>query len=138
MEDKPKHPGTENLIPLPERTIEEQRAIQSMGGKASGAARREKKLMSQILADYLQKEHEVTLRDNTGAVIETRTLSADKLIEETVSAILARRDSASASIIKTVGELTEGNKLRIGGLNGDAIPFEFVEPLNHDEGPEQV
>lgn len=138
MEEKPKHQGTENLIPLPERTIEEQRAIQSMGGKASGVVRREKKLMSQILADYLQKEHEVRLRDNTGAVIETRTLSADKLIEETVSAILARGDSSSASIIKTVGELTEGNKLRIGGLNGDAIPFEFVEPASPNESPEQV
>jgi hypothetical protein len=138
MEDKPKHPGSENLVPLPKRPVEEQRAIRSMGGHASVAVRREKKLMSRILSDYLQKEHEVKLRDNAGAVIETRTLSADKLIEETVSAILARGDSSSASIIKTVGELTEGNKLRIGGLNSDAIPFEFVDPVSSDESPEQV
>lgn len=35
--------GQENLIPMSERTEEEQRAIASKGGKASGAARRKKR-----------------------------------------------------------------------------------------------
>jgi hypothetical protein len=119
-----------DLIPLNERTKDEQKEIQSKGGKASGKARREKKLMSQILADYLQKEHEVTLKDSEGNIIDNEKIPASQLIERTVSAILARGDSASATMIKTMGELTEGNKLRIGGLNSDAIPFEFVDPPN--------
>lgn len=119
-----------DLIPLNERTKDEQKAIQSKGGKASGKARREKKLMSQILADYLQKEHEVILKDSEGNIIDNEKIPASQLIERTVSAILARGDSASATMIKTIGELTEGNKLRIGGLNSDAIPFEYVDPPN--------
>jgi hypothetical protein len=119
-----------DLIPLNERTKDEQKEIQSKGGKASGKARREKKLMSQILADYLQKEHEVTLKDSEGNIIDNEKIPASQLIERTVSAILARGDSASATMIKTIGELTEGNKLRIGGLNSDVIPFEYVDPPN--------
>ncbi len=37
----------DNLIPFSERTKEEQRRIATMGGKASGEARREKKLLKE-------------------------------------------------------------------------------------------
>ena len=37
--------GEENLIPMSERTKEEQREIATMGGIASGAARRKRKAM---------------------------------------------------------------------------------------------
>jgi len=46
--------GHENLIPLPERSKEQQRAIRSMGGKASGEARRRKKSMKQKLQAILE------------------------------------------------------------------------------------
>ena len=39
--------GKENLIPMNERTENEQREIASKGGKASGAARRRKRTMKQ-------------------------------------------------------------------------------------------
>lgn len=42
-----------DLIPLNERTKEEQKAIATMGGKASGKARREKKLMKDQLSTLL-------------------------------------------------------------------------------------
>lgn len=42
-EKKGHHPGTENLIPLTERTKEEQRELRVRGGKASGEARRRKR-----------------------------------------------------------------------------------------------
>lgn len=122
--------NTENLIPINERAKEVQRAIQSKGGHASVAVRKEKKLISRILADYLQREHAVTLRDSDGNLLDTEKIPASQLIEQTVTAILVRGDSASASMIKTLGELTEGNKLRIGGLNCDPIPFEYVDPPN--------
>jgi len=123
----------ENLIPLNKRTKESQREIQSKGGKVSAEKRREKILLSNILSEYLQKEHEVKIRDDSGAVIETSKITATELVERTITTVMARGDSASASIIKTLGELTEGNKLRIGGLTGDSIPFEYVEPPKPDE-----
>lgn len=42
-----------DLIPLNERTKEEQKVIATMGGKASGKARREKKLMKDQLSTLL-------------------------------------------------------------------------------------
>lgn len=44
--------GQENLIPFSERTVEEQRKIAIMGGKASGEARRKKKTMKECY-EYL-------------------------------------------------------------------------------------
>ena len=44
--------GQENLIPLNERTKEEQREIARMGGIASGETRRQKKLMKEQM-EYL-------------------------------------------------------------------------------------
>lgn len=44
---------TKNLIPLSERTKDEQREIARMGGIASGKARREKQKTQQILADLV-------------------------------------------------------------------------------------
>lgn len=41
--------GRKNLIPFAERTEEEQRAIRSKGGKASGRARRKKKFLRDML-----------------------------------------------------------------------------------------
>ena len=47
--------GQENLIPMNERTKEEQREIAKKGGIASGEARREKKLLRELLEDALSK-----------------------------------------------------------------------------------
>lgn len=47
--------GQENLIPMNERTEEEQREIARMGGIASGKARKEKKLLRELLEDALSK-----------------------------------------------------------------------------------
>lgn len=41
--------GTKNLKPMNKRTKEEQRKVASMGGKASGAARRRKKSMKEAI-----------------------------------------------------------------------------------------
>jgi hypothetical protein len=47
--------GQENLIPQSERTKEEQRKIARMGGIASGKARKEKKMLKDLLEDALSK-----------------------------------------------------------------------------------
>lgn len=56
-----KNSGARNLIPLPERTKADQRKIRSMGGKASGIARRERRTMRQW-AELLRDE---PANDNT-------------------------------------------------------------------------
>lgn len=43
------HNGTKNLIPFDKLTEEEQKAIRSAGGKASGKARRKKKELKKLL-----------------------------------------------------------------------------------------
>ncbi|HIT29572.1 MAG TPA: hypothetical protein IAC26_01885 [Candidatus Scatomorpha stercoravium] len=45
--------NADNLIPLDRRTKDEQRKIQSMGGVASGIARRRRKALSEALGVYL-------------------------------------------------------------------------------------
>ena len=46
-------PGEKNLIPFNERTEDEQRKIQSAGGRASGAARRRKRALKEAADLYL-------------------------------------------------------------------------------------
>ena len=47
--------GTENLVPQNKRTKEEQREIARKGGIASGKARKEKKMLKELLEDALSK-----------------------------------------------------------------------------------
>lgn len=105
-----------NLVSLADRPEEERKEIARQGGIQSGVVKREKKYISQILADYLQEEHEVVLRDDDGNVIDRETIPADQLISRTVTAIMARGDSASASMIKTIGEITEGKNVSVNGM----------------------
>jgi hypothetical protein len=106
----------DKLISLADRTTEEQREIARKGGIKSGEVRKEKKLMSQILADYLQKEHEVILRDDNGEIIDREKLSANELIQRTITAVMARGDSASVQMMKTIAETTEGKNINLSGM----------------------
>lgn len=47
--------GNDNLIPLQDRTTEEQREIARKGGIASGESRRRRKTLAQVLRDELEK-----------------------------------------------------------------------------------
>lgn len=113
-----------NLIPNSERTPEELREQTRKGGVASGKARRKKKLLSQIYADLLIDKYEVTVAG------DKKKISGEKLIKVVARDVLMRRDGSSVSMMKEIREATEGSKLRIGGLNSDAIPFEYVDPPN--------
>lgn len=65
----------EDLISIADRTTEEQQAIATKGGIASGKARREKKAMKDTLAALLS----MTLRNGEGAEIESiKNLAAVK------------------------------------------------------------
>ena len=101
--------GKDNLKPFNELTEEEQRIIASKGGKASVKARKEKKLMSQIYADFLCEEFDITVEG------KKEKLSGNALISQVMKKVLARGDSASVSLMKEVREATEGNKVVMSG-----------------------
>jgi hypothetical protein len=85
-------------VPL---TTEKAREVGAKGGKRSGEVKRERKLLSAMYADLLAK----------GFDVEGEKLS----IDEVASAIMARRDSASVSLLKEMREATEGSKVQHSG-----------------------
>jgi hypothetical protein len=75
-------------------TPKKAREIGKKGGEASGKAKKEKKLMSAILADYLARQKGFD--------------SFDQYIEK----VLKRGDSSTVSMIKTFADVIEGSKLK--------------------------
>ena len=86
-------------------TPEEMKARNRRAGKASGKARKEKKLMSQIYAEFLNKEHEIF--GNSG---KREKLEGHALLSKVMSKVLARGDGAAVSLMKEIREATEGSK----------------------------
>ncbi len=66
-----KNPKTENLIPLNQLTMVEQRKIQSAGGKKSAKVRQEKRLMKDILQILLSMEvtQDMTIKSTKEAML---------------------------------------------------------------------
>lgn len=84
---------------LKKPSAEEARKLGRAGGIKSGVVRKERKLLSAMYADLLAKGFEV----------DGERLSLD----EVASAIMARRDSASVSMLKEIREATEGSKVAL-------------------------
>lgn len=117
----------DKLIPTNKRSKKEASELGRRGGIASGEARREKKRLSTIYGEMLAGKYEVTING------EKQKLDGAELVRFIMRDVLMRRDSTSVSLLKEIREATEGSNLRIGGLTGDAIPFEYVEPPKPDE-----
>lgn len=98
----------QNLRSLGELTTEERREIARAGGLASVKARREKKLMSQIYAEFLEKEHDVEGPDG-----DRTKMSGHAIVSVVMSKVLARGDSAAVSLMKELREATEGSKIAV-------------------------
>lgn len=114
-----------NLKPFNKLTVDEHREIARKGGQASVKARREKKLMSQIYADFLIKEHEVIGKDGI-----KKKLSGEQLLSSVMSKVLSRGDSSSVSLMKEIREAVEGSKMN---LQTDGI-LKIVYLDKQDEG----
>ncbi len=95
----------DNLIPNSERTPEELRKITRNGGIKSGKKRREKKLMSQIYAEFLEKEHNVTVDGNK------KKMSGALLVNTMMKKIVESGDRAAVSMIREIRQGTEGDKI---------------------------
>jgi hypothetical protein len=68
-----------------------------------------KKLMSQIYAEFLEREYSVKVAEGT------KKISGAELVNEAMKKIIARGDSSSVSLLREVREGTEGSKVQLSG-----------------------
>ena len=90
-------------------TSEEARAMQRKGAEKRKENNAKKKLMSQIYAEFLEREYNVKQGD------KDRKLTGAELCNEVMRKVLARSDSASVSLMREIREGTEGQKVNLSG-----------------------
>lgn len=96
----------ENLKPCTKENARERQLKSAEKRKENNA---KKKLMSQIYAEFLEKEYNVRQGD------KERKLTGAELVNECMKKIIARGDSASVSLMREVRETIEGQKINISG-----------------------
>lgn len=99
-------PNPQNLNPCNSENARERQLKSAEKRKENNA---KKKLMSQIYAEFLEKEYEVKVGDGK------RKLSGSEFVNECMKKIIARGDSASVSMMKELREGTEGSKINLSG-----------------------
>jgi hypothetical protein len=98
--------GNDNLIPMNERTKDEQREIATAGGKASGEARRRKRTLRQIAEMLADETLPVPQPDGT-----TKTLTYDvAMIQRQYQKAIAEGDTQAAKFLTNL--LGEENVLQ--------------------------
>jgi hypothetical protein len=110
---------TENLIPLNRRTKDEQRAIQSAAGKASGAARRQKSALIKGLEALLNSE----IRQKDG----TRKKGADLVVEAWLVGIISGLKKGNTAPLREYLDRVDGRPaqaLQLTGADGGAVKVE--------------
>ena len=96
----------ENLKPCTKENARERQLKSAEKRKENNA---KKKLMSQIYAEFLEKEYNVRQGD------KERKLTGAELVNECMKKIIARGDSASVSLMREVRSCLEGENIRITG-----------------------
>lgn len=92
MGEETKRNGTNNLIPQNLRTKEEQREIAIMGGKASGVARKKKKLLRDTINEFLEAVNPQT--GNTFQIDLVNAMMQKAIQDGDVSAFNSLRDTS--------------------------------------------
>lgn len=130
--------GHENLIPLNKRTKEEQRKIQSMGGKASGVKRNVKKSFREAAKWGLEMETKFTHNGETEIISQYQRIVAlliqmindpnDKRFFDAVRLLAQLRQSGYAEdkIIAEIKKIKAETKKLNGGTDSD---IENLQPL---------
>jgi hypothetical protein len=114
----------ENLIPV--RSKEEARMRGSAGGKKSGEARREKKLMSTIYGEFLAERFSVTIDGGK------KEISGSELVNSVVKKIIVAGGPAAVSLMKEIREATEGSRASLSIENPVAI---YIPDNKRGDGP---
>ena len=99
-------PNPQNLNPCNSENARERQLKSAEKRKENNA---KKKLMSQIYAEFLEKEYNVRQGD------KERKLTGAELVNECMKKIIARGDSSSVSLMREVREGTEGTKMQLSG-----------------------
>ena len=98
--------GKDNLTPF---TSDNAKEMQRKGAEKRKENNAKKKLMSQIYAEFLEKEYNVKTAEGT------KKISGAELCNEAMKKIMARGDSSTVSLMKELREGTEGQKINLSG-----------------------
>ena len=96
----------ENLKPC---TPENARERQKKSAEKRKENHAKKVLMSQIYADFLEREYDVKVGERK------RKISGSELVNEAMKKILIRGDNSTIALMKEVRETLEGQKINISG-----------------------
>ena len=99
--------SNENNLRTP--TTDEAKEMQKKSAEKRKENNAKKKLMSQIYAEFLEKEYNVRQGD------KERKLTGAEFVNECMKKIIARGDSSSVSLMREVREATEGQKINLEG-----------------------
>ena len=98
--------GKDNLTPF---TSDNAKEMQRKGAEKRKENNAKKKLMSQIYAEFLEKEYNVRQGD------KERKLTGAELVNECMKKIIARGDSSSVSLMTEIRKAMEGDKVNLAG-----------------------
>jgi hypothetical protein len=90
-------------------TTDEAKEMQKKSAEKRKENNAKKKLMSQIYAEFLEKEYNV--RTDKG----TKKISGAELVNECMKKIIARGDSSSVSLMTEIRKAMEGDKVNLEG-----------------------
>ena len=99
-------PNPQNLNPCNSENARERQLKSAEKRKENNA---KKKLMSQIYAEFLEKEYNVRQGD------KERKLTGAELVNECMKKIIARGDSSSVSLMTELRKAREGEKVNLSG-----------------------
>ena len=99
-------PNPQNLNPCNSENARERQLKSAEKRKENNA---KKKLMSQIYAEFLEKEYNVRQGD------KERKLTGAELVNECMKKIIARGDSSSVSLMTEIRKAIEGDKVNLEG-----------------------
>ena len=99
-------PNPQNLNPCNSENARERQLKSAEKRKENNA---KKKLMSQIYAEFLEKEYNVRQGD------KERKLTGAELVNECMKKIIARGDSSSVSLMTEIRKAMEGDKINLSG-----------------------
>ena len=110
--------NAENLVSLAERTTEEQRAIASAGGKASGEARRKRKTLKEELLLMLSEGE--TQKSVTIALIE-KAMSGDTKAFEVIRDTIGEKPADKVETKQTVLDMSKFSTEELKAMLDDDI-----------------
>lgn len=112
----------QNLIPASERDPEQVKELGRQGGVASGKARREKKIMAQTYAEFLNKKHKLKING------QVQEVDGWDLVHHAIKEGFKKNPT---SMLKELREATDGINMNLNGdLNvGDDTALSKLDEL---------